>query len=97
MKVYRSAFADPYLPKGQYESDQSLLQRCQLVAPINHLRLARLMLFMRVCVRGNAALFAALVAAHGHCRSWLKAVRIDLQWLQGRHEAFQSNASNSLA
>eukprot|EP00973_Karenia_brevis_P085370 11847367-Karenia_brevis.AAC.1 len=77
MGVYRAAFSDVYF-EG-YESDAALLARVELLAPYNLLRMMRLMLLSRVCVKGTLALWAALVAAKPSKKSWRGTVWLDLQ------------------
>eukprot|EP00973_Karenia_brevis_P006798 922615-Karenia_brevis.AAC.1 len=71
MAVYRAAFSDAY--SDNYESDSNLLFRCELVAPCNLLRILRLMMCVRVVLKGSDALIGALVAGMASRRSWLKS------------------------
>eukprot|EP00973_Karenia_brevis_P066020 9175970-Karenia_brevis.AAC.1 len=86
MRVYRAIFTDIY--STEWESDQNLLKRCELMAPCNLLRMQRLLLFVRVARRGRPCLYLALVAAWSLKESWLKAVMDDLHWMSSRHNMF---------
>eukprot|EP00973_Karenia_brevis_P000125 16227-Karenia_brevis.AAC.1 len=72
MRAYRSVCADPYYDR--WESDEAMLQRCNLAAPINLLRAMRFCLCARVITQGNAVVKCALSAASLAQRSWLRAV-----------------------
>ena len=89
MSVFRSFLKDDYLD-GEWESDDSLINRHMLLAPMNILRFLRVSLFARI-VRDRAChVMLAVAAASGATRAWIDAVGRDFAWMASRSAAFRS-------
>eukprot|EP00973_Karenia_brevis_P025386 3502436-Karenia_brevis.AAC.1 len=78
MKVYRCISPDPYLDL-QKESDDSVISRNNLLAPINLVRLARFRLLVRFIRTSSFDMCDILASALDAPRSWIRAVWADLE------------------
>jgi hypothetical protein len=81
MYAYRSATASHYCEAESPVSDQHLLLQHGLIAPFTLVRLARLILFLRILQNANQFLIGLVFSARNGKRAWLKSVTLDLAWL----------------
>ena len=94
MKVWRSVTGTKYMavkgpnPEAIVMTDQQLLDRYELMAPMTMVRMLRLNLLIRVVLGDMPGLLQALYAAKQSQKSWLKVVEKDFEWIQGLHEDF---------
>ena len=93
-EIYRSIGQDPYNP--DWESDGSMMSRMELTSPRNLLRILRAGLLIRLLRNKPFIVWATICAAGDARRSWLRAVRDDLSWYDGKHEFFDGFGTISL-
>lgn len=94
MEIYRSIGQDPYNP--DWEPDGSMMSRMELTSPRNLLRILRAGLLISLLRNKPFIVWVTICAVGDARRSWLRAVRDDLSWYDGKHEFFDGFGTISL-
>ena len=74
--LHRTAEGTPPL------SDDCVVNKFELMMPVNMIRLLRLNLFIRVVTGGNSTVQAITFAARKSKHSWMFALRSDFSWVK---------------
>jgi len=93
MFAYRIVADAAYSGTAPTLTDQEVLRLTKAVAPINLLRLARILLLIRVCAKAPAYTIATIMIAAQAKTSWLFSASMDIDWACVHYEPLASNAA----